>query len=376
MRPRELYLGIQGLQSLMRTERESRGRIDRPLTRRLWLWRNGFLSRSDVLYDLEPATLSEYVSDYQRFVRTRRINGTWSFALKNKLMFHWLMQPHDQHRMTVHGILRHGEFCPIDLAPSVKLAASRDPSPDDAIPSTVEDSRDVDVVLDRLEDVDRLVLKWIHGGGGNNVLVCERRDDRILVNGNEHTKASFRSRLVDLQDYLVCEFVTQARYASELFPDAPNTIRIITMYDPDAGAAYVPAAIHRIGTRKSAPMDNFLQGGLSAPIELDTGALGSAARLPYDGSLTWHDRHPNTKTPIARSTIPNWTAILSDVRELAALHPYLPYVGWDVIVTDADGSFTIIEANSYPGLHSIQVHTPLLADDRARAFYRRHDVVA
>ena len=377
MRPRELYLIIQGMQSLVRTEQESRASTELSFSRRVWLWRHGFLSRSDILYELEPATLSEYVSDYQRFVKTRQINGTWSFALKNKLMFHWLMAPHDRNRMTVHGILRNGNFHSLDRAPVPNLAAPNGSIPDTAFSSLHSGChRDVDVILDRLDAVDRLVLKWIHGGGGNNVLVCERQDDGIVVNGDRHTRSSFRQCLTDLQNYLVCEFVSQASYATKLFPDAPNTIRILTMYDETEGEAYVPAAIHRIGTRRSVPMDNFLQGGLSAPITLDTGTLGSAAQLPYDGSLTWHDHHPDTKAPIAGSTIPEWKTILADIQELASLHPYLPYVGWDVIVTDADAGFTIIEANSYPGLHSIQVHAPLLRDDRARTFYRRHNVVS
>jgi hypothetical protein len=47
--------------------------------------------------------------------------------------------------------------------------------------------------------------------------------------------------------------------------------------------------------------------------------------------------------------------------------PYLPYVGWDVVVTD-DG-IRILEGNSNSGLDGIQHYGPLLADPRVRRFY-------
>jgi D-alanine-D-alanine ligase-like ATP-grasp enzyme len=72
--------------------------------------------------------------------------------------------------------------------------------------------------------------------------------------------------------------------------------------------------------------------------------------------------------------VPAWESIRDRICALATDHPMIPYVGWDLLVTDDDGSFTIIEANSYPGLKSIQVHGPLLADERVRRFYARHGV--
>jgi hypothetical protein len=49
---------------------------------------------------------------------------------------------------------------------------------------------------------------------------------------------------------------------------------------------------------------------------------------------------------------------------------YIPYVGWDIIVTD-DG-FCAIEGNNHPHLGH-QDMAPLLTDPRVRAFYERFD---
>ncbi|WP_120246510.1 sugar-transfer associated ATP-grasp domain-containing protein [Halopiger aswanensis] len=397
MNVRQLYHTIRGVQDLAATEREST--VSRSLRRRCWLWRRGFLSRSDAVYDLDESTYRDYVSDYQRYVRSKRINGTWSVALSNKLLFHRVMQPFDAHRMAVYGMLRDGTYHPIDDrvdGPAAGSAARHelaDGGPAlEAVSGTIsgtesdrtEGRRERDAphttrnaaqrVVERLEAEERLVLKWVRGGGGNNVLLCTRTEDGYRVNGDQYAEVEFRSLVSNLDEYLVCEYVEQGPFGAALYPETPNTLRIITMYDEAAGEPFIAAAIHRIGTSDSAPLDNFTQGGLSAAIDPDSGTLSAGAQPPVDGEVEWHSRHPDTGVPIDGAQVPGWHRIRERLLEIAAGCSFVPYVGWDVIVTDEDGSFTVIEANSYPGLKSIQVHGPLLADDRVRRFYERHGV--
>ncbi|WP_339104331.1 sugar-transfer associated ATP-grasp domain-containing protein [Haloterrigena salinisoli] len=385
MNVRTLYHTARAVQELVATERESD--VSRSLRRRLWLWRRGFVSRSDAVYDLDPETYRDYVSDYERFVRTKRINGTWSVALSNKLLFHRLMQPFDDERMTVYGLIRDGTYHPIDdrrdrrevtdggPAASGPIGTGGPPSePPQSSAHPRETGNAAQRVIDRLEVEDRLVLKWVRGGGGNNVLLCSRTGDGYRVNGDRYPESAFRSLVADLDEYLVCEFVDQGPFPTALYPATPNTIRLITMYDDELGEPFVAAAIQRIGTTDSAPLDNFTQGGLSAAIDLETGELGPGARPPDGDGVEWHSTHPDTKMAVEGERIPGWQRIRATVLEMADACPFVPYVGWDVIVTDDDGGFTVIEANSYPGLKSIQVHEPLLADDRVRRFYERHGV--
>ncbi|MEY7851003.1 sugar-transfer associated ATP-grasp domain-containing protein [Natrarchaeobius sp. A-rgal3] len=399
MNVRQLYHAARGVQGLAVTERESS--VSRPFRRRLWLWRRGFLTRSDALYDLDESTADTYVNDYQRFVRSKRINGTWSVALSNKLLFHRVMQPFDAERMAVYGMLRDGTYHPVDdrndepAEPATKLHELADGGPSLAVASGAERDRAEETrggrasrdgqgasetrnaaqrVVERLEEDEWLVLKWVRGGGGNNVLLCRRTEDGYLVNGDRYADAEFRSMVSNLDEYIVCEYVEQGPFAAELYPETPNTVRIVTMYDETAGEPFVAAAIHRMGTGDSGPLDNFSQGGLSAQIDRETGQLSAGAKLPVDGEVGWYARHPDTGTPIADAQIPGWRRIRERVLEIADGCSFVPYVGWDVVVTDDEGSFTVLEANSYPGLKSIQVHGPLLTDDRVRRFYERYGV--
>ena len=73
--------------------------------------------------------------------------------------------------------------------------------------------------------------------------------------------------------------------------------------------------------------------------------------------------------------IPQWDRICDNILEIAEyVAPLTPYVGWDVLVTDHDGSIAVVEGNSYPDV-PLQTHEPLLADDRVRRFYESYDVV-
>ncbi|ELY99706.1 hypothetical protein C482_09482 [Natrialba chahannaoensis JCM 10990] len=396
MNVRRLYHTARGIQGLAGTEYDSD--VSPSLRRRLWLWRRGFLSRSDAIYDIDDHRVQDYVSDYQRYVRTKRINGTWSVALSNKLLFHRVMQPFDAERMTVYGMVNDGSFHTADTdsarfstdggvqspssvdSPHTNNAQTNNAQTDTPHTDNAHTNNAAQRVVEQLEcdDDGKLVLKWVRGGGGNNVYLCSRTEDGYRVNGEHYADAEFRSLVSNLSEYLVCEHVEQGSFPADLYPKTPNTLRLITMYDEETHEPFIAAGIHRIGTTDSEPLDNFTQGGLSAEIDLETGTLGPGARPPNAessrNSVSWNTTHPDTGTQIEGERIPNWEAIRSRVLEMASTASFLPYIGWDVIVTDDDGSFSVIEANSYPGLKSIQVHGPLLTDDRVRQFYERHDV--
>ena len=60
-------MALSQLSGVLRTGVEMEGRNlrehDVPLRRRLWLYRHGFLSSWDAIYDLSPATVDDYLSD-------------------------------------------------------------------------------------------------------------------------------------------------------------------------------------------------------------------------------------------------------------------------------------------------------------------------
>ena len=342
-----------GSRVLRLANRELKSTVDIPLKRKLWAYRHGYVSSSVPLYDLSEENRHDYLSEWER-ERAREINGELALVHENKLLFHYVLQPVFPDELpTLYGYLHDGQFHSSPL-------------------SSVE--------YDSLQDfVDRhgaLIAKPADGALGSGVRVVEQTGDGYRIDGQQSDPAKIGALVRQNDRYVVTEFCEQADYAAEIFPGAPNTIRIMTMVDPDAREPFIGALDHRFGTEKSVPVDNTAQGGLSAGVDLDTGELTEAVDLPKGRTVDRYRSHPETGASIEGVKIPGWQRIHDRLLEMAAyLAPVTPYIGWDVLVTNDDGAFVVVEANSYPDV-PLQTHEPLLGDERIRRFYEYHDVVS
>ncbi|WP_143423158.1 sugar-transfer associated ATP-grasp domain-containing protein [Halegenticoccus soli] len=351
-----------------------------PPRRRLWLWRHGFQSRTAAFYDFDAYGPEQYLSDLQ-IQRTGRINGRWRTVFENKLVFHWMMRAFPAHQSTVHGVLRGGEFRAPDLsAASRPTRVSAIPSGVGTVGSEVENGAAEpggtdagEWFAEELTAGDRFVLKPIFGGFGKDVHICSKADGGYVVDGEPTSAGAFESFVDDLDEYLVSAFVEQADYADAFFPDTPNTLRVMTMWDYEADEPFIPIATQRIGSSHSAPLDNWSQGGVMSEIDVETGELGPATTKPAYGT-DWHARHPETGAQIEGVRIPGWEEIREGMLEIADAFSQAPYAGWDVVVT-GEGEFTIVEGNNKPSIQAMQTYRPLLADPRVRRFYEHHGVV-
>ena len=337
-------------------ERGALLRSDVGVRRRLWLYRHGFLSSRDAVWSLSPATVDDHLSDLQ--VRaTGRIDEPHADALANKLLFRLVLGPEHRDLLpALRGRVRDGRFL--------------------ACPFT--DGLDSPAALRAALDDGAVVAKPVAGDKGTDVHLLERRDDQLLVDGRPASPAALERTLASAREFLLEERVEQAAYAAAVYPDATNSARLLTMVDPDTGEPFVAGAVHRFGTDASGGVDNWSRGAVSARIDLESGELGGAVAAP-ESDVPAGERltaHPDTGERIAGVTVPGWSAVRDRVLSLAGAFGSLwPYVGWDVVVTDADGSVAVLEGNRKSTDADLQAHYPLLATDRARRFYEHHGVL-
>jgi glutathione synthase/RimK-type ligase-like ATP-grasp enzyme len=207
---------------------------------------------------------------------------------------------------------------------------------------------------DHIAETGRFVIKPTLGSKGRAIQI-ERSMDAI---------PRYRG-----EDAILTGFVRQAGYAQAIFPGALNTIRFLMLRD-DAGAPIAAAAIHRFGTARSAPVDNFSAGGLVAKVDLETGHLSEAISIAPGNRVVRHTAHPDTQSPIAGVIVPHWQGVIDLVQALGRAFPYLAYVGWDIAVTD-DGP-VVIEGNAHPSLRFFQLYDRLLGDPRLRPILARY----
>ncbi len=205
-----------------------------------------------------------------------------------------------------------------------------------------------------LDETGRLVIKPTLGSKGRSIEIGHSRA----------TVDSYRG-----EDAILTGFVAQADYAQTIFPRALNTIRFLMLRGED-GAPVPAAAIHRFGTARSVPVDNFSAGGLVAKIDLSNGELSEAISIAADNSVRKHARHPDTGNAITGVQVTHWPDVIDLVQALGRAFPYLSYVGWDIAVTE--GGPTVIEGNAHPSLRFFQLYDRLRDDERLKPIFARH----
>lgn len=142
------------------------------------------------------------------------------------------------------------------------------------------------------------------------------------------------------------ELVVQHPDISRLNPDTVNTVRIYTLMIK--GTCHFIAADFHMG-RAGQLIDNIENGGLSACIDLKTGALLGAA---YDLRRRSYMIHPDTGVKITGFILPNWTEVLHFTEECARACP-LAAVEWDLAIREND--CVLIEAN--PNVRNSDIQT-------------------
>lgn len=310
-----------------------------PWNTRREMYRYGFKPRAYYIYDFDRYGIESYLSDRNK--HGGELNEPLSDHLKNKLKFHKLFDEHgfEAYLPELYGVVEGGHVS----------------------------ERDIDFVS-LLESEGALVVKGKRGFGGYNVSVLKYQSDEYYVDNAKRSVCSLRQFVDGLDGCLVTEYCEQAAYAEDLYSETSNTIRLVAI-DPEDRDPFSPVSVHRIGTEASGHVDNCSQGGLTAEIKQD-GELSAAGQFEgYD--VSWYDRHPDTNSLIEGTTVPRWPEICDKVLSITEEITELQYVGWDIIITST-GEFKIIEGNNRTDVDLLQIHQPLLAEDRTRAFFERH----
>jgi hypothetical protein len=180
-----------------------------------------------------------------------------------------------------------------------------------------------------------LLVKPARGEGGRGVAFVEVSDEealRRLANARRGT------------------WIVQRRLSSHsalrpLALGALSTARITTILN-EAGEPEPVSAVLRLASDPAAQVDNMKAGGLLAPIDLTSGALGLACK-GYGGGD--YRTHPVTGATITGFMLPDWEAAKAlAVRAHATAFGDYALIGWDVGLTPTGPM--LVEGNAKPGV--------------------------
>jgi hypothetical protein len=190
------------------------------------------------------------------------------------------------------------------------------------------------------------MAKPSHGGCGKGI-------EMIQAQTPQAARAAYIRLMNSGVEYVLEEIAQQHPRLSQLYPHSVNTIRALTL--TIGGAPRIVSCIARIGNAGKF-VDNFNSGGMTAPVDRDTGVVSS---FGLDKKKRRYDAHPMTGERIPGFQFPDWGAAMEMVRRACLAVPEMGYIGWDVAFTP-DGPI-LIEGNEFPGhdLYQLPEHTPL-----------------
>lgn len=201
-----------------------------------------------------------------------------------------------------------------------------------------------------------LFIKPEEGNGGAGAELW-RKDDEFYENS-----ANNRFRFDELIEHIKGikskgfnnDFIIQPRILNHRDLDfdtkALNTIRIFSFLFEDE--VIVPFAEFKFSLNKDSEIDNLHAGGHVAPVDMETGKLGSSTDMGYKDPGEWIDFHPVNGKPIKGLVLPFW----EEIKELVIKGHKEAFnnrimLGWDVAVSK-NGPL-IVETNGWPGFEGI-----------------------
>lgn len=298
-----------------------------------WLWSKGFYPLEKRIFNLNNKNIDKYL-DNRRYKDIHPINGHYSRLIDSKEFISVITNNTTKINIALKG-REVKYFKGINMKSSIFSYLKK-----------------------YLSNGKRLVCRphGKSGGKGFKILESKNIDEWI----RDIKKSNKRC--------IVTEEIIQHEYAQDLFSESVNPLRIIVMREVETRAPFIVSASQRIGTSYSAPVSNSGAGGISAPLDVETGTLSKG--LQRVGDFAWHTHHPDSGAQIEGTRIPGWDSLIGSIMEEVERLNWLDWGGFDIAVTP-DG-FKIIEINSLPGLRSPQLlNRPLLARPRVRAFFER-----
>jgi len=345
MSPKKVFQYLLAIRKLWSKDRKRTFTVS--LRNRFPCWKAGFLPESYVIYGFSENRRDHYLSDFARIIKTVHVHSR-SSVLDDKLIFNDCFN-YTNKLISPIAYLNKGLIIDITSGRHIQLRELKER------------------ILSK-----ECVLKPAGGGGGNGIRFVSFKDD-WNVDGEKKTEEFIDKLVTKASNVLLYPRIWQTGFANEINPNSLNTIRLVTMIDPENGEAFIPIAVFRCGSKQSGQVDNWSNGGFSALIDRETGIISKAAKFPKNGTLKWIDRHPDTNHLITGFQIPGWSIIKSEMLTIAQKNSFLPYVGWDIVPMQED--FLILEGNSNSDVNLLQVHKPLLKDPRVQNFFKYYKVI-
>ena len=207
----------------------------------------------------------------------------------------------------------------------------------------VKDTPKEDVIA-FMKKHSEFMAKPIDGGCGHGI-------EKINTSNYKSLNEIYDKLTDENNNFELEEVIKQHPEVSKIYPDAINTVRVVTILKDNV--PHIICAYFRIGNGKY--VDNFNSGGMVAPVNELTGEVMDRA---IDKKKNLYENHPQTGSKIKGFKFLDWDKAISMCKEASKVVPQMGYIGWDVCFTPNGPIF--VEGNEFPGhdIYQLPEHTP------------------
>ncbi len=304
-----------------------------------FLFRRGFLRDKWVLYGLESNDPEQYLSDFQA-AQINQANGIYANVLQDRMLLNHTL----------------ADYC---VVPKIHALRGLDAeevalSGDWAAHHADGTGPDLEVLIEPLLAGARGKVEAVKIVKGQFEGFDKTGDMKLLSTITRDWSKSARL------PYLFTDNLQQGPFMSDLYDGGQNRLSVILTRNLENWDPVLTAATLMIGTDASRGQLTLAQGGLSAPVNLDTGEVGAAAGIGAERTLERHDTHPETGAALRDLTVPGWTEIRAALMRIMDESSYMRVAMLDFTLLE-DGRLGLI-GPSQLDLSAVQVHQPLLHD--------------
>jgi len=297
----------------------------------------GQIPKEYFMYGLDrvAADWDDYMMPYSSFMELRKRKNTvhvgvqtpYSYVclLRDKELFEWVSEKYEIPTPKVIGTLRDGVLSGKETVCFIDYCSS-------------------------MSENSALFLKEIAGYKGSGAFAIEKMGGKYYLNGERLGLNEILSRVPSQQAYLIQEKVVQHSAISQIYQNALNTMRVVSVID--GRDVVILGAFLRIGANGSV-VDNWSIGGLAVGVNEDGTLMKWGFYRSDFGTKT--DRHPNSGVIFEGYRLPYWEDAINLVKSCHSKLSFIGVIGWDIAFTE-NGPI-IIEGNDDFGGTSLQTCT-------------------
>lgn len=146
-------------------------------------------------------------------------------------------------------------------------------------------------ILNLLFDKKMIGIKPVKGYGGAEFYKVEVINNEILVNDEKYNESEFENFVLNLNNYLIMEYLECSGLPAKIYPKTANSLRYIIGIED--GKQYKISNFIKFGNKKSGYVDNFYSGGITCPVDNKGNFNGGYVKVK--GVLEKIDIHPDTR---------------------------------------------------------------------------------